>query len=136
MTFETFDNQGLHLPPPERRKLEDAYRHALEFAQNPEGWLMLFGPHGSGKTHLAVAITQYRRHAGDPPYLIEVAELLHFLRTGRESGDIRSFRAQADEIRDAPLLVLDDLDLRKGNPWWEEFHGILNYRYTRRLPTV
>lgn len=135
MTFETFDNQGLHLPGSERRKLEDAYRHALDFAQNPEGWLMLVGPHGSGKTHLAVAITHYRRHTGDPPYLIEVSELLSFLRTDKESRD-RSFRSEVQEIKDAPLLVLDDLDLRRGNPWWEDLYGILKYRYTRRLPTV
>jgi DNA replication protein DnaC len=136
MTFNTFDTQGFHLPLAERRRLEDAHRFALEFAQAPEDWLLFTGVRGSGKTHLAAAITQYRRQVGDMPYFTGVAELLHFLRQGKERESLRSFLEQLDEIRDAPLLVLDDLDYRRPHPWWEELHQVLSYRHTRRLPTV
>ena len=134
MTFDSFDTQGFHLPVAERRRLEDAYRFALDFAQKPEGWLMLTGPRGSGKTHLAVAITNYRRQMGDSPYFIEVAELLHFLRHGKEGDE--HYYEEIEEIREAPLLVLDDFDFRRRNPWWDELFQILNHRYTARLPTV
>ena len=134
MTFDSFDTQGFHLPVVERRRLEDAYRFALDFAQKPEGWLMLTGPRGSGKTHLAVAVTNYRRQMGDSPYFIEVAELLHFLRHGKEAEE--RYYDEIEEIRETPLLVLDDLDFRRRNPWWDELYQILSHRYTARLPTV
>jgi DNA replication protein DnaC len=134
MTFESFDTQGFHLPPADRRRLEDAYRFTLDFAQKPEYWLMLTGPHGGGKTHLAVAITNYRRQMGEFPYFTEVAELLHFLRHGKETDD--QYYQEIEDIRKAPLLVLDDLDFRRRSPWWEELFQIMNHRYTARLPTV
>jgi len=136
MTFESFNTQGFHLPVAERRRLEDAYRFALDFAQKPEGWLLLTGPHDSGKTHLAVAIANYCRQMGDPPYLVAVAELLHFLRHGREAESPLGFHKVVEEIRETPILILDDLDFRRGNPFWEEICQILNHRYTARLPTV
>ncbi len=134
MTFDSFDTQGFHLPVGDRRRLEDAYRFALDFAQKPEGWLMLTGPRGSGKTHLAVAITNYRRQMGDAPYFTEVAELLHFLRNGKEVDE--RYYEEIEEVRQTPLLVLDDLDFRRRNPWWDELYQILNHRYTTRLPTL
>lgn len=134
MTFDSFDTQGFHLPAAERRRLEDAYRFTLDFAQKPEGWLMLTGPRGSGKTHLAVAITNYRRQMGDSPYFVEVAELLHFLRHGKEAEE--HYYEEIEEIRKVPLLILDDFDFRRRNPWWDELFQILNHRYTARLPTL
>ena len=134
MTFDSFDTSGFHLPVTERRRLEDAYRFALDFAQKPEGWLMLTGPRGSGKTHLAVAITNYRRQMGDSAYFIEVAELLHFLRYGKEAEE--HYYEELEEIRKTPLLILDYLDFRRRNPWWDELFQMLNHRYTARLPTV
>ena len=136
MTFESFNTQGFHLPVAERRRLEDAYRFALDFAQKPEGWLLLTGPHDSGKTHLAAAIANYCRQMGDPPYLVAVAELLHFLRHGREAESPLGYHRVVEEIRETPILILDDLDFRRGNPFWEETVQILNHRYTARLPTV
>ena len=134
MTFDSFDTQGFHLPPADRRRLEDAYRFALDFAQKPEGWLMLTGSRGSGKTHLAVAVTNYRRQMGDAPYFTEVAELLHFLRHGKEADE--HYYEEIEEIRKTPLLVLDDLDFRRRNPWWDELYQILSHRHTARLPTL
>ena len=134
MTFDSFDTQGFHLQVVERRRLEDAYRFALDFAQKPEGWLMLTGPRGSGKTHLAVAVTNYRRQMGDSPYFVEVAELLHFLRHGKDAEE--HYYEEIEEIRKTPLLILDDLDFRRRNPWWDELYQILSHRYTARLPTL
>jgi DNA replication protein DnaC len=81
-----------------------------------------------------VAVTNYRRQMGDSPYFMEVAELLHFLRHGKEAAE--HYYEEIEEIRGTPLLVLDDLDFRRRNPWWDELYQILNHRYTARLPTL
>lgn len=53
-TFESFD--------PTVPGVADAYRIALEYARNPDGWLLLMGGFGCGKTHLAAAIANYVLH--------------------------------------------------------------------------
>jgi DNA replication protein DnaC len=137
MTFQSFDTQGLRpLAGEQRRKLADAHRFALDFAQKPDGWLYLTGPQDSGKTHLAAAIANYRRQQGDSPYFMKVADLLRFLREGKEMEDRRSFLREVEDVREAPLLILDDLDFRRGNPFWDEVREILSHRRDRRLPTV
>ncbi len=42
-----------------------------------------------------------------------------------------------DEIKSAPLLVLDDLGTQNMTPWVQEkLYQLFNYRYTAQLPTV
>ena len=60
--------------------------HVLEpaaqaFAENPEGaWLVLEGPPGVGKTHLAVAIAGVRLDKGSQVFFAFVPTLLDHLR--------------------------------------------------------
>jgi len=132
MTFESFDFRGVHLALDERKRLENAYRHALTFSEQPEGWLLFMGSHGTGKTHLAAAIANYRRSRGERVCFVDVAELVEYLRE-TQGGDESSERGIAfQQMRDAPLLVLDDL-----TSWGKDrLFSVLNYRYTRRMPTV
>ncbi len=136
MTFERFDTHGAHLAVDDRKRLENAYRHSLAFAEQPDGWLLFMGPHGAGKTHLAAAIANYRRQRGETPHFIVVPDLLDYLRRGFASDETRSHDA-FDEMKTAPLLILDDLDTQTGIPWVRDrLFQLLNYRHTARLPTV
>ena len=132
MTFEAFEFRGVHLAVDDRKRLENAYRQALTFAETPEGWLLFMGSHGTGKTHLAAAIANYRRGRGDAVCFVDVAELVEYLRE-TQAGDEASDRNVAfQQMREAPLLVLDDL-----TSWGKDrLFSVLNYRYTRRMPTV
>jgi len=58
MTFQTFDCHptGVEFPDQAARKLQQAYTIARNFATHPEGWLVLAGETGCGKTHLAAAV--------------------------------------------------------------------------------
>ncbi len=109
MTFENFDINVPHLRQEERWSLESAYRTAMEFAESPESWLLIFGPNGCGKTHLAAAIANRCRARGERPVFFFVADLLDYLRhlMDRDSGP--SFLDGFNQLRNAPLLILDDL---------------------------
>ena len=137
MTFDRFDARALHLPPDERKRIESAHRQALAFAESPDGWLLLMGSHGAGKTHLAAAIANYRRARGDAPRFVVVHDLLDELRRGFGADDARSSFAMFDDMKTAPLLILDDLDTQTNIAWVRDrLFQLLNFRHTSRLPTV
>jgi DNA replication protein DnaC len=137
MTFERFDARPLHIAADDRKRVEQAYRAALAFAESPDGWLLLMGPHGAGKTHLAAAIANYRRARGDAPCFVVVPDVLDYLRRGFAGDDARGSHDAFDEMKNAPLLILDDLDTQSGIAWVrDKLFQLLNYRHTARLPTV
>jgi DNA replication protein DnaC len=137
MTFENFDIAVPHLKPDERWSLETAYRSAMTFAESPENWLLIFGPNGCGKTHLAAAIANRCRARGERPVFFVVADLLDYLRhlMDRDSGP--SFLDGFNQLRNAPLLILDDLGAQSDVSWVRDrLFQLINHRYAARLPTV
>ena len=137
MTFETFDSAVGHLKQEERWSLENAYRTAMEFAEAPEGWLLLFGPNGCGKTHLAAAIANRCRARGERPVFFFVADLLDYLRHLMNDETGPGFLEGFNQLKNAPLLILDDLGAQSDVSWVRDrLFQLINHRYAARLPTV
>ncbi len=137
LTFENFRPRGrVGLWPQQADSLERAYNHAQQFAQSLNGWLLFIGSYGCGKTHLAAAIANFAVSLGVPTLFITVPDLLDSLRFSYSSADTR-FETRFEEIRTAPLLILDDFGTQNATPWAQEkLFQILNYRYINRLPLV
>lgn len=137
MTFDSFDYKRVNLPPEQRENLEQAFREALSFAQSSEGWLVLQGVNGCGKTHLAAAIANYRLQAGKPALFIVVAEFLDHLRSAFSPESQVSYDQLFESAKKAPLLIFDDFGEQSATPWAQEkLYQVINYRYNARLPTV
>ena len=141
MTSKSFgsfeDRTGEGLPLEEIKSLQKALKAAHTYAEKPKGWLVFMGGYGSGKTHLAAAIANYRAGLGDPPLFIMVPDLLDHLRATFSPHSSVAFDRRFDDIRTAPLLVLDDLGTQSMTPWVrEKLYQLFNYRYNRELPTV
>jgi DNA replication protein DnaC len=138
MTFESFVSQGrFGLPEVQKASLESAHNQARIFAEKAEGWLVLQGRFGCGKTHLAAAIANYRLQRGHPVLFVVVPDLLDHLRaTYRPTSEV-AYDERFEQVRTAPLLILDDLGTQSTTPWAQEkLYQIINYRYNARLPTV
>ena len=137
-TFDTFSlRKDENLEPPALKSLKDACDAAQSYAQKPRGWLLLTGDYGSGKTHLAAAVANFRAKLGDPPLFVMVSDLLDHLRATFGSNSETTFDRRFDEIRTTPLLVLDDLGAQSMTPWVrEKLHQLFDYRYNAELPTV
>jgi len=137
-TFGSIDersNEGLQAD--ELKSLQKALKAAHNFAEKPKGWLVMMGTYGSGKTHLAAAIANYRAGLGDPPLFVMVPDLLDHLRATFSPKSDVSYDRRFEEIRTAPLLVLDDLGTQSMTPWVrEKLYQLFNYRYNAELPTV
>lgn len=137
MTFQSFKSEGVGLNTQKRENLRRAYERAKHFAEESVGWLVLKGGYGCGKTHLAAAISNYRIANGQPVLFVVVPDLLDHLRATYAPTSEVSYDERFEEVRTAPLLILDDLGTQSSTPWAQEkLYQILNYRYNARLPTV
>lgn len=137
-TFGTLEERLMEkLAPEEQKSLQRAIKTAHSFSEKPKGWLVFEGTYGSGKTHIAAAIANYRSGLGDPPLFVMVPDLLDHLRAAFSPNAGTSYDRRFDEVRTAPLLILDDLGSQSATPWArEKLHQLLNYRYNAELPTV
>jgi len=137
MTFGSFHRDGQALSEEKRRNLRQGFDLALSFAEDPKGWLVLLGGYGCGKTHLAAAIARHRIDAGEAALFAVVPDLLDHLRAAFAPDSTMGFDERFQSLRQAPLLVLDDLGTQSSTPWAQEkLYQLLNYRYNLRLPTV
>jgi len=137
MNFLSFDRDRLNLPPEDRDNLSRAYQVASDFARSPEGWLILQGVTGCGKTHLASAIINYRYQAGQQALFVVVPEFLDHLRSAFSPDAKVSYDELFDRVKTIPFLVLDDFGEQATTPWAQEkLYQVISYRYNARLPTV
>jgi DNA replication protein DnaC len=103
-----------------------------------EAGLLLVGPAGRGKTHLACAIlSELVVTKGVSGLYADFSDLLLRIQT--------SFRPDADSSKesvltpyaDAELLVLDELGASKPHPWvLDVLYNLLNTRYNRKRITI
>jgi DNA replication protein DnaC len=129
-TFESFD--------PDVDGVREAYEVAVRYSRNPYGWLFFHGKCGGGKTHLAVSIALHAMERQKLRVLFAVVpDLLDHLRATFDPGNGVAYDDRFNAIRNAQLLVLDDLGTENTTPWArEKLYQIFNHRYNEQLPTV
>jgi len=137
MTFDNFDLKRANLLPEQRQNLEEAYRLARDFAKSPDGWIVLQGVNGCGKTHLAAAIANERLQAGKPALFVVVPDFLDHLRYTFSPESKVSYDQLFERVKNTPLLILDDFGEQSTTPWAQEkLYQVINYRYNEQKPTV
>ncbi len=136
MTFETFELRK-DIPRDAQESLHKIVKSAYDYAQEPQGWMLIMGDYGSGKTHLAAAIANERSLRGEAVLFITVPDLLDHLRSAYAPSSNVSYDKRFAEVKSAGLLVLDDLGTESATPWArEKLYQLFNHRYTAQLPTV
>lgn len=135
MTFDRF-----HVTEPWQERIKAI---ATAYAEDMEGWLMLCGQVGSGKSHLCTAVCRHRLLKGDEvrymPWREDVSRLKAF------SLDNEAREKLLWELKTAQILYIDDL-FKTGkaadgtsNPSAADVglaFDIINYRYMNHLPTI
>jgi len=126
-----FDN--LHDPKPAPQVINACRNYALELVeqQHPTGkGIYLWGPNGTGKTHLAVAIIKTYGHA----LFVSTIALFDAIKTSYNTGEPCDVYEASKNI---DLLVLDDLGAERPTDWVQErLFALLSNRYDELLSTV
>jgi len=137
ITFATTDLEGPLQDAANRQMFSEGAAAAARFAEDPQAWLVLTGPSGSGKTHLAVAIANRCIERNQTAFFIVAADLLDHLRAAYSPESPVSYDELFEQVRNVPVLVLDDLSLANATPWAQEkLFQVINHRYNNALPTV
>jgi DNA replication protein DnaC len=136
--MDAFRNQNFkNFHPNVSRSVQRAYQIAYEYARDPSGWLVMIGPNGCGKTHLAAAIANQSLEDGSVVLFMTVADLLDHLRATFVPSATEVYDQLFAKMCEAGVLILDDLGAQQSSPWAnEKLFQLLNYRYNSHFPTI
>jgi DNA replication protein DnaC len=100
--------------------------------------LLIVGPVGVGKTHLAVAVlAELVDTVGVRGVFCDFTDLLARIQATFSRGSDESEDEILATYRDAELLVLDELGARRPTDWARDvLYGLLNTRYNRKRITL
>lgn len=132
-TLDNFSDNNASLA-----KAKTAAREFLDSYPAVEAGLLLVGPAGRGKTHLACAIlSELVATKGVTGLYVDFSDLLMKITTSfRPDADI-SKESVLTPYAEAEFLVVDELGASKPHPWvLDVLYSLLNTRYNRKRITV
>ena len=110
---------------------------ARDYPLGGETGLLLMGPCGAGKTHLAVAALRQIVLRGHTCLFYDYRELLKEIQGSYNPENPTTELGVLEPVLMADVLLLDDLGASKPSPWAMETVGhILNSRYNERRVTL
>jgi DNA replication protein DnaC len=112
-------------------------RFAAEFPVGNENGLLLMGPCGVGKTHLAVAALKEIILRGHSGLFYDYRELLKEIQDSYNAESQATEMGVLEPVLQAEILVLDDIGSSKPSLWALETVGhVLNTRYNEKRVTL
>ena len=126
LSFDDYKQTG------DNRKAVEAARWIVN--DNDDSSVYFYGPKGTGKTMLSCIITNEIARRGKVVLFSSVPDLMADMRASFKNGntdDVINF------VKNAPILILDDLGAERATEWvGEQIFAIINARYVERKKTI
>lgn len=114
--------------------VKPALTAAQNFARTPFRCLVLWGPAGTGKSHLLMGVVNALLDVGRDALAFTAPDFLDLLRSGYEDG---AYSRLLETVKTIGVLALDDLGAQKDTGWGEEkLFQVIDYRYRELLPLL
>ncbi len=133
----------------EDKRIKEAYQTAKKYSeglvariQDGQGikgypWLGLLGAPGSGKTHLAHAVTKPLFELGLSVLFFNWVSSFKEWMSWYNSDNKEKVEEIRQTVQNVDILILDDLCKESVNDnWVREIYGIVDYRYRKGLPVI
>ncbi len=135
--FENCTFENFTIRPGVNNAFELTKRYANNFPPEDGIGLLLLGQSGCGKTHLAVAIMHEVKKKGFSTVFASVPEIMSRFRATFERHAEEAEEQLMYGLRNADLVILDDLVAEKKTEWKQEkIYEIVDARYRAQLPIV
>ncbi|QIB68231.1 ATP-binding protein [Aminipila butyrica] len=131
-TFQNFDRAG------NEKAFDICLEYAKNFKNNKGEGLLFLGSVGTGKTHLAAAISNLiiAQHV-IPVKFVNITLLLAEVKDTYEEGKDKSEKEIIRQLSEVELLVIDDLGKEKPTEWSNSVvYSIVNNRYENYRPLI
>jgi len=132
--FQDRSFESFQVTEANRAAFEICRKYASGLTRQTQGGLLLSGPVGTGKTHLAAAILKHAFRIGLDAGMVSVPQLLEEIKARFRDGTSRQL---AGKVSRKFFLIMDDLGAEQGTEWVQkELYLLINSRYESKLPTV
>jgi DNA replication protein DnaC len=141
VNYETDVYEGAHEATAHNRSLTQAKVVVEGFARDypltMDAGLLLIGPCGVGKTHLAVAVAKQLIARGHEALFYDYRELLKEIQGSYNAANNATEAGVLEPVLNVEVLLLDDLGASKPSAWALETIGhILTTRYNEKRVTL